>query len=85
LVLAVSFLQSFVFVLAFLQSAMGFVTPRSLGLSRSNTACAAGVADMVQETINSADVVIFSKSACPFCKKTKALFDEVRSYYSSNN
>jgi thiol-disulfide isomerase/thioredoxin len=77
LLLAVSFLQSFVFFLVLLQSAAGFVTPRSLGLSRSSTTCAASAADVVKQTIASADVVVFSKSSCPFCKKTKALFDEV--------
>jgi hypothetical protein len=33
--------------------------------------------DVAQRAIDSASVVIFSKSYCPFCKKTKALFQEV--------
>jgi len=41
------------------------------------TTGASSPAEVAQQTIRSADVVVFSKTYCPFCKKTKALFDEV--------
>ena len=35
-------------------------------------------ADFVNAEIGAHDVVVFSKSYCPFCKKTKDLFDDLK-------
>jgi len=35
-------------------------------------------AEFAKGEIASADVVVFSKSFCPFCKKTKKLFSELK-------
>ena len=37
--------------------------------------------DVIQQTTGSNDVVIYSKSWCPYCKQTKALFDEMSQPY----
>ncbi|KAI8074256.1 thioredoxin-like protein [Gilbertella persicaria] len=38
---------------------------------------------IVEEAIKNNRVVIFSKSYCPFCKKAKALFDELKVEYTA--
>mmetsp|Transcript_64836 Transcript_64836/g.130372 ORF Transcript_64836/g.130372 Transcript_64836/m.130372 type:complete len:132 (+) Transcript_64836:45-440(+) len=38
--------------------------------------------EFVSEAVASSDVVIFSKSTCPFCKKTKALFESLDVKYA---
>merc|ERR1712087_333977 len=40
-------------------------------------------ADFVQAEIAAHEVVVFSKSYCPFCKKTKALFDDLEVDYTA--
>ena len=41
----------------------------------SRSFCATSFDDQIKATISKSKVVIFSKSYCPFCKRTKALFD----------
>jgi glutaredoxin 3 len=36
-----------------------------------------GVSEIVQNTIASSKVVMFSKTTCPFCVKAKNLFDDL--------
>lgn len=43
----------------------------------SNTVLAAAPADFVKEEVEGNDVVVFSKSFCPFCKKTKKLMTKL--------
>mmetsp|Transcript_10692 Transcript_10692/g.13522 ORF Transcript_10692/g.13522 Transcript_10692/m.13522 type:complete len:135 (-) Transcript_10692:45-449(-) len=38
----------------------------------------ASPAEFVKEEIAANDVVVFSKSLCPFCKKTKKLFEDLK-------
>ena len=40
------------------------------------TATAEDVAVMVEEYVKSNEIMIFSKSYCPFCNKVKKLFDD---------
>mmetsp|Transcript_26967 Transcript_26967/g.63321 ORF Transcript_26967/g.63321 Transcript_26967/m.63321 type:complete len:138 (-) Transcript_26967:165-578(-) len=63
--------------IGFLATASGFTTaPQSLApASRSSITVLQLVPDEFVETeIESNDVVVFSKSYCPFCTKTKELF-----------
>jgi len=63
--------------IGFLATASGFTTaPQSLApVSRSSITVLQLVPDEFVETeIESNDVVVFSKSYCPFCTKTKELF-----------
>mmetsp|Transcript_36156 Transcript_36156/g.44234 ORF Transcript_36156/g.44234 Transcript_36156/m.44234 type:complete len:97 (+) Transcript_36156:97-387(+) len=39
--------------------------------------------DFVKSEIAANDVVVFSKSYCPYCKKTKALFDGKKVEYKA--
>merc|ERR1719453_723448 len=39
--------------------------------------------DSIQQTTASNDVVIYSKSWCPYCAQTKALFDEMKQPYTA--
>jgi len=42
-----------------------------------------GIAKQVAKLIKEDPVVIFSKSSCPFCQQTKALFDQIRVTYNN--
>ena len=46
--------------------------------SRPSMALNSSAADFVKAEIAANDVVVFSKSYCPFCKKTKDLFDDLK-------
>ena len=46
-------------------------------------ASAAPLEEQIKETIASGDVVVFSKSYCPFCQKTKALFEKMQVPYTA--
>mmetsp|Transcript_43928 Transcript_43928/g.99270 ORF Transcript_43928/g.99270 Transcript_43928/m.99270 type:complete len:135 (-) Transcript_43928:320-724(-) len=51
--------------------------------SRSpKTRVGAAPAEIAQESISSAEIMVFSKSTCPFCKKTKDLFDSLEVEYT---
>lgn len=54
-------------------------TPRSsfgvaASAGRSQLSMSA-TADFIKAEVSSSDVVVFSKSTCPFCRKTKKLFE----------
>lgn len=44
---------------------------------------AAGLEDQIKKTIGSTKVVVYSKSYCPYCAKTKALFDSMDVKYTA--
>ena len=44
---------------------------------------AAGLEDQIKKTIGSTKVVVYSKSYCPYCAKTKALFDSMDVRYTA--
>lgn len=54
--------------------------PRASGAPRC---CAAGVEETVRTAVASGDVVVFSKSWCPYCTRTKELFDQMDVPYSA--
>ena len=45
---------------------------------RPSTAVKMSSADFINAEVAAADVVIFSKSYCPFCTKTKELFEDLK-------
>jgi glutaredoxin 3 len=72
-------LSSFAVAVAF-QSGKPAFARRSVATSMS--------ADFVNTEIAAHDVVVFSKSYCPFCKKTKELFEDLNvdfTVYELNN
>ena len=78
-VLEKMFLVRSSFLLATLGTSAGFVRP-ALGQAakgcRSSGTCAAAAFD-IASTVAGSDVVVFSKSYCPFCAKTKSLFESI--------
>ena len=50
---------------------------------RPITCAAEGLSDKIKEAIASDKVVVFSKSWCPFCMKTKDLFDGLGTKYTA--
>jgi len=44
---------------------------------------ASPLSESIQQTTQAEDVVIFSKSWCPYCAKTKALFDDMAQPYTA--
>lgn len=70
-------------LLSFVTVASGFTIPQQASASRSSNSCLQLVPDeFVESEIESNDVVVFSKSYCPFCIKTKALFDSLNVEYT---
>ena len=58
----------------------GVGLPRAAGAPRC---CAAGVEETVRSAVASGDVVLFSKSWCPYCTRTKELFDQMDVPYAA--
>ena len=58
-------------------------TPGILSVPRAMRHTVATAADEVTKAISSDKVVIFSKSWCPFCMKTKALFEDLSVSYTA--
>ena len=52
--------------------------PAFARLSVTTNMSSATTADFVNSEIAAHDVVVFSKSSCPFCKKTKALMEDLK-------
>ena len=50
--------------------------------ARSPVVCSAGVEDKIKAATSASNVMVFSKSRCPFCTKTKALFESLEVPYS---
>mmetsp|Transcript_48 Transcript_48/g.124 ORF Transcript_48/g.124 Transcript_48/m.124 type:complete len:137 (+) Transcript_48:77-487(+) len=63
--------------LGFLATASGFASQSLLSTSRASATAVhmAAPAEFVDSEVESNDVVVFSKSYCPFCTKTKDLLD----------
>eukprot|EP00315_Gephyrocapsa_oceanica_P015799 CAMPEP_0185365254 /NCGR_PEP_ID=MMETSP1364-20130426/12936_1 /TAXON_ID=38817 /ORGANISM="Gephyrocapsa oceanica, Strain RCC1303" /LENGTH=172 /DNA_ID=CAMNT_0027965785 /DNA_START=29 /DNA_END=543 /DNA_ORIENTATION=- len=55
------------------------VSPQLAEVAEEATEAAA----LIQQTVASNEVVIFSKSWCPFCQETKQLFDEMNQPYTA--
>lgn len=70
--------------LGFLATASGFGPQSSLSASRAGATSLhmATSAEFVDSEVSSNDVVVFSKSYCPFCTKTKDLFDSMGVKYA---
>mmetsp|Transcript_25656 Transcript_25656/g.70603 ORF Transcript_25656/g.70603 Transcript_25656/m.70603 type:complete len:137 (-) Transcript_25656:3024-3434(-) len=68
----------------FLVTASAFTTQNVLPASRFSASSLnmATPAEFVDAEIESNDVVVFSKSYCPFCTKTKELFNEMGVEYA---
>ena len=52
-------------------------------VARSLVVCSAGIGDKIQSAVDASNVMVFSKSWCPFCMKTKALFESLDVPYSA--
>jgi glutaredoxin 3 len=52
--------------------------PGSSAFNRMSVAANMSSADFINKEIAGNDVVVFSKSYCPYCKKTKELFNELK-------
>lgn len=51
--------------------------------ARSQVVCSAGVEGKIKAAVDGSKVMVFSKSWCPFCMKTKALFESLDVPYSA--
>jgi glutaredoxin 3 len=60
-------------------------TVPAVGAARCLSGSASGtdLAASIKETIAASKVTIFSKSTCPFCRKTKSLFDGLGQEYTA--
>lgn len=63
-------------------AATGFSVVPNNGLSRPTTSLQLVPDEFVDSEIESNNVVVFSKSYCPFCTKTKELFDSMNVEYA---
>jgi glutaredoxin 3 len=63
--------------LGFLGYGAAFV-PGNSAFNRMSVATNMSSADFVKQEIAANDVVVFSKSYCPYCKKTKELFNDLK-------
>eukprot|EP00638_Chattonella_subsalsa_P010362 CAMPEP_0117756384 /NCGR_PEP_ID=MMETSP0947-20121206/14045_1 /TAXON_ID=44440 /ORGANISM="Chattonella subsalsa, Strain CCMP2191" /LENGTH=134 /DNA_ID=CAMNT_0005575959 /DNA_START=144 /DNA_END=548 /DNA_ORIENTATION=+ len=45
--------------------------------SSSEARCSMSAADLIDGEVTANDIMVFSKSYCPFCSRTKALFTEM--------
>lgn len=52
--------------------------PGSSAFNRMSVAAAMSSSDFINKEIAANDVVVFSKSYCPYCKKTKELFSDLK-------
>lgn len=90
--MALSSTASKAFQIGARHSRMGFVTSstsavsiagqqqqaaRSLSTAMYMASSATSIEELVKSEIENNDVIVFSKSYCPFCSATKGLFDEV--------
>merc|ERR1712070_1321045 len=60
-------------------SLIAAVNSRSL----RSTGVRASLEDQIKSTVSSSKVVVYSKSWCPFCEKTKSLFDSLGVEYEA--
>lgn len=52
--------------------------PAGSAFNRMSVAANMSSTDFINKEIGENDVVVFSKSYCPFCKKTKELFEDLK-------
>ncbi|GAA0140961.1 oxidoreductase [Lithospermum erythrorhizon] len=66
------------FITAAILTTLFFVSSSATSEDQESKAAAAKAKTFVKNTISSHSIVIFSKSYCPYCKRAKAVFAELK-------